>query len=337
MEVLRKSGVLENDCIPPLLLVNDRWATENAFQVINLLRERGLFDFLAVQPGSTEETIADFLGFSLRSVRACIEVLLAAGVLEGHENSYSITQAARMYLDKDNPFSGWFPSAPINRHMLNVFSRDVAGRSVSRWAKGSTHAPTRWAAQMHRISFPLGFALHSTEFVSDVKDVLDVAGGVGSVSVALAVKNPALRLRMIDLPGSTKLAQRLISQYGLSEQIECLGIDMFTAEWPGPVDAVLFSNVFHDWDDYRCRILAQKAFRILRPGGKIILIEALLHDDRPGPLWTAYFSVQMAMEMLGRQFRQKDLKDLLESVGFGTVQVRPLIGYYSAIVAARQE
>ena len=110
---------------------------------------------------------------------------------------------------------------------------------------------------------------------------------------------------------------------------------MFAQDWPGGFDAVLFTNVFHDWDDDRCRVLARKAHASLRAGGIAVILESLLHDDRPGPLWTACRSVEMAMDMLGRQFRRRDLEAMLSSVGFSNVEVHSLTGYYSAVVAAR--
>jgi hypothetical protein len=97
------------------------------------------------------------------------------------------------------------------------------------------------------------------------------------------------------------------------------------------LDAVLFTNIFHDWELLRCQVLAEKAFASLKPGGRIFLQEALLDDDQPGPLWTASFSLSLALNTFGRQYRLSELRPVLEKAGFLGIEVRPLLGYYSTI------
>ena len=36
-------------------------------------------------------------------------------------------------------------------------------------------------------------------------------------------------------------------------------LDMFRDEWPAGHDTLLFGNIFHDWEDARCRKLALRA------------------------------------------------------------------------------
>src|SRR6185312_17381690 len=97
-----------------------------------------------------------------------------------------------------------------------------------------------------------------------------------------------------------------------------------TGTWPAPADAVLFTNIFHDWDDEQCAALAARAFTSLAPGGQVVLQEALLDDEAPGSLWTAHFSMTMAMLMRGRQFRRAELVSLLQRAGFSDTRVEPL-------------
>jgi len=73
----------------------------------------------------------------------------------------------------------------------------------------------------------------------------------------------------------------------------------------------------------------------LAPGGVLILQEALLHEGDGGPLWTANLSLEMAIFTRGRQFRASELTALLEQTGVVDVRVRPLLGYYSAVVGVR--
>jgi len=57
----------------------------------------------------------------------------------------------------------------------------------------------------------------------------------------------------------------------------------------------------------------------------------LLNDDKPGPLWTAHWSLALAVITNGGQFRYKEMAKLLERSGFTNIQRSPLIGYFSCI------
>ena len=338
LESLEKTRTLEADGLPPLLgVVEEHWAAKGTMEALALCVEAGLFDFLHRNSSATVEELADFIDLPVRLVRASVEVLLAVGVLQSQGTGYALTAAGRLYLLEESPlFDAWLPPLASARRMLAGLRSRVLRKSAEKWSAGQGHKQQRWAIGMHRISFPLGFALHRTGLLPDSGKVLDVAGGAGSVCIALALKNPALQLHMLELAGSVKVARRLISQYRVSERVRCTVADMFQDEWPGDCDVVLFTNIFHDWDDERCRVLARKAYGALRRGGKVILQEALLHDERPGPLWTAQFSITMALGMQGRQFRGRELVALLGEAGFSKITIHPLLGYYSAVVGRRE-
>ena len=336
---LEASGIRQMPEIPPLFdVIETQRALQTVLQAMAFVREHGLVEFLEQHPGATDEEIADHMGFSLRQVRAGIELMRAARVIENYDNGYAITAQARVYLSHDSAMLDFtLPPPQVSKTVLKILRSGLVPGPVAKWVSGRVATPRVWAAGMHRISFPLGFALHRTGVLDGAKRLLDVAGGAGSVCIALALENPSFELELIELPGSVELAERMRAQYELADRIQCHGMDMFESEWPGDFDTVLFTNIFHDWDDERCRTLASKAYSALRPGGKIFLQEALLHEEKPGPLWTAHFSMNMALLMQGKQFRASELSELLQGAGFEDVQVRPLLGYYSTIWATKPD
>ena len=68
---------------------------------------------------------------------------------------------------------------------------------------------------------------------------------------------------------------------------------MFRSDWPAGHDAHFFSNVFHDWDVEQCRVLAERSFAALPPGGRILLHESLLNETLDGPALVALYSMNM--------------------------------------------
>lgn len=70
-------------------------------------------------------------------------------------------------------------------------------------------------------------------------------------------------------------------------------------------------------------------------GGRILLHEMLLNDDRSGPATTAAFSMHMLVYTAGNQFTLGELQALLTECGFTDVCSYPTYGYYSIVQATK--
>jgi acetylserotonin N-methyltransferase len=113
-------------------------------------------------------------------------------------------------------------------------------------------------------------------------------------------------------------------------------MNMFTQAWPQGHDAHFFSNIFHDWSDDTCRLLARKSFEALPSGGRILLHEMLMDDDGAGPWPVAAFSLLMLIGTKGRQYSLPELAEFLASAGFVDVEsARSSSGYYSLVNARK--
>jgi hypothetical protein len=250
-------------------------------------------------------------------------------------NGYALTQAARAYVSPESPFfDSVIYQVSLSRENMMALRHDSASEAARSWKGGRAHDPELTAMAMHRMSFPLGFALASNG-VNVGARVLDVAGGAGSVSIGLALSLPNTEFTVLELPGSTDVAERLIAAYGLGKRISCVAAEMFEDAWPTGFDTVIFCNVLHDWDADRCATLMSKAFGAICGGGSVLVLEALMCDDGPSPLWTSHLSFGMALEMEGRQFTAGEITRILASAGFGKISATPLLGHYSAVVGRR--
>jgi len=333
---LEKIGIMAIDQMPePPRIITDRDSINLALQLVSALHELGFFELFGSRRAVTEEEMVSHLGISTKKVRAAIILLMASEVITLDAYGYQLTEKARIYLLKESPF--FVPLRPPvpPKQFIKTLRIDRRGGAVENWSKGISFDPERLAMQQHEQSFALGFALYRSGLLRDAETILDVAGGAGSVCIALALSDPRFKLEMIELPGSLEISRKMIGKYDVLNRITCAGMDMFVQEWPRQFDAVLFTNIFHDWDDDRCGILARKAFAALRPGGIIILQEALLRADHSGPLWTAHWSMTMSLYTRGRQFYGDELEALLSANGFIRVKTHPLLGYYSAVVGIK--
>ncbi len=335
-EGLRYLQKLAGNRIPaPFNIIGEIESWQTLLYAVAGVTELGALEFIADKGEVSKEELARFLELDERTVTAALEVFLAGGVVSRTDNRYRLTPRAYMYLHPRSTFFEFLPgSIPVRRFMRILKSRKMR-RTIQRWRKGKADHAEQWVIQQTKYSFPLGFALSQKNIFEGRLKVLDVAGGSGAVCIALASEHPELELHLIELPQTIPITKKMISRYQLSHRIQCIGMDMFSGEWPTGMDRIIFSNIFHDWNDEHCLQLARKAYQALNPGGKIVLIEALLQDDPPGPLWTAHWTMTMALMMEGRQFHKSELIALLEDSGFTEVEVQDLLGYYSVITATR--
>jgi O-methyltransferase len=140
---------------------------------------------------------------------------------------------------------------------------------------------------------------------------------------------------LLELPAVCPVAAQYLAQYGLQDRADTWAANMFTDAWPSGYDAVLFSNIFHDWDRTSCLHLARRSFEVLPPGGRIYLHEMLLQDTNDGPLTPASFSLAMAFHTRGKQFSAGERGELLHEAGFGALAITPTYAYYSLVSASK--
>jgi acetylserotonin N-methyltransferase len=164
-----------------------------------------------------------------------------------------------------------------------------------------------------------------------ISRVLDVGGGSGCFMVAAAQAHAHLRCSVMELPAMCDAANGYVRDGGVADRVDTCAVDMFRQPWPQGYDALFFSNIWHDWNVRTCQWLAARAFEALPPGGRIMLHEMLLDDHGDGPVTAASFSLLMLLATQGQQFTFGELKSILETAGFMSVDVTPTHPYYSVV------
>jgi acetylserotonin N-methyltransferase len=313
--------------------------------VVLVADELRLFEMLTTDGGLTCEELVERLDLPGRSVEILLTALAALKLVVPNQGHYQLTELARTYLLPSSRFY-WVPMLAgagngqlLARALGTVLRTEHLGeddRISRRWERGEmTPAEAESSNRsMHSHSFPSALGLARAVGFKDVQRLLDVAGGSGCYSIALALRNPELRCTVADLTHIAHDARTYIKRYGCESRVNVLGFNMFTDAWPQGYDAIFFSNVFHDWDPRRRADLTALSFAALPPGGRIYLHEMLVDDTADGPLSAAMFSVMM-LGTRGKQFTPGQLRQLLEGAGFSDFQVTAAYGYYSLVSATR--
>jgi SAM-dependent methyltransferase len=229
------------------------------------------------------------------------------------------------------------PLTPVHSELVEVLrGAKKISRPANAWALGQMGSEIAATVSriMHCHSLPAAIELAAMPELSGVRRLLDVGGGSGVFSIALAQRHPEVRCTVMDLAAVCDVARRYISAGDVADRVDAKPVDMFRECWPDGYDAVFFSNVFHDWNAATNAKLARSAFEILPPAGKILVHEMLL-EDSGGPPTTAGFSVRMVTSNQGKQYTFAELADTLQGAGFVDVRRSRAHLYYSLVVGTK--
>lgn len=309
--------------------------------------ELGVFTSLHEAPATAHE-LASRLGIELRATEAITGLLAALGLLTRADGRSCLTDIARTYLLPASPYY-WgallqrIRETPLDCKQLVASLRRgtvaAEARVTTMWEAMPPPAPqlAAFTHAMHAHSFALAMRTLPVFGLGDARRLLDVAGGSGSYAIAAALHHPELRATLLDLPAVCAVAREYAKRFGVAHAIELVPADMFADPWPTGHDRILFSDIFHDWDDERCRLLAARAHAALAPGGRVLIHELLLSDAMDGPPTAAAYSMVMVFVTHGRQRTARELSEILASAGFTHIHTTMTSGGYALLEATRGE
>ena len=125
--------------------------------------------------------------------------------------------------------------------------------------------------------------------------VIDVGGCHAAYSLALARRHPLLTATVFELPAVVPFAREIIAQAGLAERVTVQEGDFQREALGGGYDVALVFGVLNGEPPEGRPALIRKVYDCLNPGGRIVLRDFVLDDDRAGPPEAAIFALQMLL------------------------------------------
>ncbi|XP_039642594.1 acetylserotonin O-methyltransferase 2 isoform X2 [Perca fluviatilis] len=168
--------------------------------------------------------------------------------------------------------------------------------------------------------------------LSCFQEIVDLGGCTGALAREMAKAYPSSSITVFDLPQIVETAQKHFSQE--SNTVVFQSGDFFSGEIP-PADLYVLARIIHDWPDEKCLTLLRKIYDTCKPGGGVLLVEALLFENRRGPVMAQIFSLNMLVQTEGRERPPSEYTRILNKSGFHNVQVCRTGKSYDAILAVR--
>ncbi len=303
-------------------------------KVLLVACELDLFSHLSPDARNAAD-VAATLNVDSRSLAILMDALTAQGLLDKQEGKYSNSPLSAAYLVKESPtYRGH-----ILKHINNSWDSWSHLADVVRQGKQAVNMVQELLCNQEEFNrdFIWGMndvgqdrALQILEHLDlgGVKKLLDLGGGAATYSIAFAKRYPELQSTVFDVPLTIKVAQENIELNGLQARIKTKKGDFFQDDFGSGYDTVWVSQILHAHGEPKCKQLLGKAYRALEPGGRLIIHDFILSEDRTAPLKSALFAVHMlAATEAGRVYTPAEIMNWLKDVGLTNVDWKQVSDY----------
>jgi acetylserotonin N-methyltransferase len=289
----------------------------------------GVFDALATGPRSLTD-LARTLGTNTDALQRLLDACVGLQLLQRGENGYHNTPVASTYLCKTSPhrLTGYINFS--NEFLWKLWGKleDAVREGSHRWKQTfgldgplfSHFFRTEEAAREFLMGMH-GFGLLSSPHVVAAFDLgrfrqlVDLGGATGHLSIAACRRYPDLRATVFDLPDATPLAREVVGASPVGNRIAVMAGDFFTDPLPAG-DLFALGRILHDWTEEKILKLLTRIVDRLPPRGALLIAEKLLDDGKTGPRSAQMQDLNMLTVTEGKERTLSEYEALLKGVGF---------------------
>lgn len=151
--------------------------------------------------------------------------------------------------------------------------------------------------------------------------LLDVGGGDGTFTAAVARRYPHLRCAVFDLPAVAERARCRLNGSEFGRRVAVFAGSFFDGPLPAGADIISLVRVLHDHDDAAVLTILKASRQALPVGGTLLLAEPMSEAPGAEPVGDAYFGFYLLAMGQGRARKASELSGLLLQAGFSEIRV----------------
>lgn len=312
------------------------------YWLLNAGLELGIFDSIGVGRKVAAGDLASELGCPVAHLRQLLDGLVAIGVLDQVRELYELNEAAERYLLTDGAASmaALVPVAPgphANWHTLADTVRNGRPRTPIDDEPSAFYVPLvqgTFTTQRRAAMFTarmLGIARLGPA------RMIDLGAGGAPWSVSFLEANPALTAVVNDLPGVIGVASEKLAEHGVAERCELRAGDFHRIPIEdGTYDLAVLGHVCRTEGAAGAAALIARAYRALRPGGRLVLADYFADNTRKfNPFGVLMGVTMMASTVNGFTFTNEDYVGWLRAAGFRAIRMIEPIGFNHTYVATK--
>lgn len=284
--------------------------------------------FMHLKEERRAEDLAEELDVQPRALRILLDALVALGLLHQRAGLYCNAELAQTWLSGGPAYRGnifkhlhhcWLAWNDLENVLRRGHQAETMEQAV---LEDSEHWNRIFISAMDDVTRELAQQVVPQLDLNECDSLMDLGGGPGTYVAAFLERFPHLHdVRLFDLPSTLQVAREKLAARGLLERVRLIPGDCTRDDLGQGLDAVWISQLLHSQDEESCRLILQKVFDALNPGGQILIHEFFLDEERTSPLRPAIFSVHMlVMTQAGRSYSHNEVAGWLKDKGFEQIQ-----------------
>jgi ubiquinone/menaquinone biosynthesis C-methylase UbiE len=294
------------------------WSGFQSARVLITANNLKVFDYLKRPQGA--DALSRAMATDRRATALLLDALVSMGLLTKQSEKYRNTPLSARYLLKDSPeYQG-----DIIKHAdvlwQNWSALDevvVAGRPAGRAFDYQT-----FIMGMHNLALLKVKDVTKAMKLRTVRKALDLGCGPGTYAQEMAKKGIAVT--MFDRPEAIKIAKKLASKQKI-KGIRFVEGDFLNDPIGVGYDLILVSQILHAYSEETNIAIFDKCRSALNPGGRVLIQEFYINNERTYPPLSALFSINMLVNTEGgRCYSPDEISGWLEETGYGKLSKKQL-------------
>jgi len=315
-------------------------------QAIYVAAQLGIADLLKDGSKSNDE-LAITTGVDAKSLYRLLRALASVGIFaEGISGYFELTPLAeclqsdrnnslRAYAIKSGQAWEWQPWGYLLESVKTgkpVF-KNIFGMDIFDYLANDASAAKLYNQAISNFSEKQDVAITSGYNFSFIRNLVDVAGGRGTLIASILKANLTMQGILFDLPHVVADTKPLIEALELQDRCQLVGGNFFESV-PTGGDAYLLRYIIHDWDDERAITILKNCYEAMQSNGRVLLVEMVIPQGNE-PFYGKLLDLQMLLNYGGRERTEVEYQVLLETAAFLLTKIYPVAPPVSVIEAIR--
>jgi SAM-dependent methyltransferase len=290
--------------------------------------------------GTTSKELSGLLNLDWHACDRLLNALVSAGFLTKREDLFFNTAEGYTFLSRKSP--DYLGGLMHTNHLWNTWSNLTqvvkTGKSahpddINDRGEGWLYA---FINAMHDRAMKQAPGQLAGIDLSGIGSILDVGGGSGAFSMEFISRKPGIKATVFDLPNVVPITTRFIDKEGFTGKISTCTGDYTVDELPERFDMVFLSAIIHSNSLEVNSDLIKKCYKSLNPGGKIIIQDWIMNNDRTLPVQGAIFAINMLVGTeAGDCFTEAEVTEMLHNAGFKNVSKKEFESGLGQVIAHR--
>ncbi len=313
-------------------------------QMVRAVIQLKIPDLVAAGPRSSDDLAAS-TGVKADPLRRIMRCLVTVGVFtESEDGRFGATPVSKCFEDQPGTLRSMALMQPTDSYMAfgHLMHTLETGKpafdhvfKMSRWeqlAQEPERAKLFNAAMQSGTEQSRGPIASAYDF-SEVRSVIDVGGGRGTLIAGLLKAHPRLRGTVFDVEAGMADADAYLTEQGVHDRCEIV-IGSFFELIPAGHDLYVLKNIIHDWNDENAIAILATCRKAMGPQARLLVVEVVMQDrakDSADSRGIFMADVQMMVMLGGQERTEEHYAALMRAAGLRLTRVIPTDSIFQLI------